>query len=53
MIGTVEVPKAVRCDACIIEYGMVLIAAFIIGIAVKRVVGHKATLQIRLGITNI
>jgi hypothetical protein len=48
MIGTVEVPKAVRCDACIIEYGMVLIAAFIIGIAVKRVVGLQTLIQVYL-----
>jgi hypothetical protein len=53
VIGTVFITKPVGSYGCIVECGIVIIAAFIIGIAVERVICFKPQIQINLSIAGI
>jgi hypothetical protein len=53
MIGTVWVSKSVGSNSCVVECWVVIIATYVIGIAIEGVVSFKARIQINLGIAKL
>ena len=49
----VGIAKAVRSDSCIVNYRVIIIAAFIVGIAIEGIVSLQALPGINLGMTDI